>query len=351
MKALTDPRDEDHSGKIGRSATIYEVARSAGVSIATVSRVLRGTVPVAPETRTRVLAAVSRLRYVPSRLARGLAEQQHAANGVVFPDLSGPYYTEVVLGYESETAELGRSVLILSTHGRTSAPELVLDLASRVDGLVIFGRTVDDDVVHWVVETGLPVLLLARPAVAEADTLKTENTRSARRLTGHLLDHGYRRLLFLGNPAVSADVAERWEGVSAVLDERGVAVPDPVPCGFSEDDGYAVGRAVLSSPDRPEALICANDEIALGALLAGEDLGVRVPDDIALTGWDDVMAARYARPALTTVRQPMRELGERAARALHQRITGTRSTPLHEVLPTQLVIRASCGPHREEETR
>jgi DNA-binding LacI/PurR family transcriptional regulator len=144
MKALT--KSPATPRRRSAEPTIYEVAGRARVSIATVSRVLRGTARVAEPTRARVLEAIEQLQYTPSRLGRSLAERRHAANGIVFPDLSGPYFAEVVLGYEEVATELGRSVLILSTHGRRAARDLVIDLAGRVDGLVVLGDTVDDAV-------------------------------------------------------------------------------------------------------------------------------------------------------------------------------------------------------------
>ena len=135
-------------------ATIRDVARQAGVSIATVSRVMRDSKDVRPDTRDRVMAAAAELHYTPSQLGRQLAERRHAANGIVFPDLSGPYYAEVVLGYEAVAAELRRSVLILSTHGRDDAEAAVRDMAGRCDGLVVLGRTVSDDVVEALAARG-----------------------------------------------------------------------------------------------------------------------------------------------------------------------------------------------------
>lgn len=346
--AVTRPGREA-TARVGRDATIYQVAARAGVSIATVSRVLRGTAPVADATRSRVLSAVDELRFTPSRSARSLAEGQHAANGIVFPDLSGPYFAEVVLGYEEVAAELGRSVLVLSTHGRQAARQMVMDLASRVDGLVILGRTVGDDVLADLAGRGLPLVLMARDPVASADTVSSENTASARALTAHLVhDHGYRSFAYLGNTTTSRDTSQRWGAFRSVLREAKVPVPRaPTPCSFDEEDGRVAADRLLRRK-RPRALVCANDEIALGAVMAAEELGLAVPDDVAVTGWDDVMAARHSRPGLTTVRQPMRELGAWAARRLHERLAGDASEPRHEVLPTQLVQRASCGHHQKE---
>jgi LacI family transcriptional regulator len=345
MKALS-------RSSAAREVTIYEVADQAGVSIATVSRVLRGTARVAPDTRQRVESAVADLQFTPSRPARSLAEGQHAAAGIVFPDLSGPYYAEVVLGYEEVAAEHGRSVLILSTHGREAAAEMVVDLASRVDGMVVLGRTVGDGVLADLAAKGLPLVVLARDAVPGADSASTENEHSAEALARHLVaGHGYRSVAFLGDPVSSNDTSGRWAGVRRVLDEARLSSGDDVvvPCGFDESSGRTAAYRLLSGRP-PRALVCANDEVALGAILAAEELGLRVPEELAVTGWDDVMAARHARPALTTVRQPMRELGAWAAHRLHDRLTGAaRNHTTHEVLPTQLVRRASCGHHPEED--
>ncbi|MEU8246773.1 LacI family DNA-binding transcriptional regulator [Nonomuraea sp. NPDC048916] len=328
--------------------TIYEVARRAGVSIATVSRALRGTGPVAAKTRERVLKAVEELNFTPSRLGVSLAEGRHAANGIVFPDLAGPYYTQVLLGYEEVASELGRSVVILSTKGRTrDVHALVKDLAGRVDGMLVFGHTVPGALVAELVGVGMPLVFVSREPLAGADTLRSENTASARALATHLLGHGYRRYAFLGAPLTTGDdVDERWQGVRSVLGGAIEAVPISH---YTVEHGYEAALPLLRSRNRPEAVICSDDEVALGALLAAEELGLAVPGDVAVTGWDDIMAARHARPALTTIRQPMRELGARAARALDELITGARTTPQHLVLTTELVFRASCGHHPQEE--
>jgi LacI family transcriptional regulator len=339
MKALTS------------GVTIYAVAARAGVSIATVSRALRDPGLVADATRARVEAAVAELNFTPSRLGRSLAEGRHAANGIVFPDLVGPYYAEVLLGYEEAAADLGRSVLILGTRGRPDPTAQVLDLAGRVDGLVVMGQTVADDVVASIAAGGPPVLLLARPPVAgvAADTVTAENEAAAADLARHLLGHGYRRFAFLGDPAGSPDVAGRYAGVARALADAGVRPPAPVRCAFDVAAGHRAAVALLRRRARPQAVICANDEVALGVQEAAADHGLTVPTDLALVGWDDIMTARFV--GLTTVRQPMRELGATAARWLHERVTervsgaGERPPARTTLLPTQLVVRRSCGPH------
>jgi LacI family transcriptional regulator len=331
-------------------STIHDVARRAGVSIATVSRVQRGSAPVTDGTRRRVETAIAELRYRPSRLARGLAERRHGTVGIVFPDLSGPYFSAVIDGFESASDNDDRGVLILSTHGREAAADRVRDLAAAVDGLAIFGRTVPDETIAELRSSGLPVVLLARPAVASADAVRAENRTAAEAITAHLLDvHGHRRIAFLGDPDSSPDGAERWEGFVAAHRQRDVAEPaGPVRSSYREQEGYVAARAALDQPAaRPTALLCANDEIALGAYAAAQEAGLRIGADVAVTGWDDIGLARHLSPPLTTVRQPMRELGALAARTLKERIAelsaGSGVAPLRRVLATRLVVRESCG--------
>lgn len=323
--------------------TIRDVARQAGVSIATVSRVMRESEGVRDATRVRVLTAAAELEYTPSQLGRQLAERRHAANGIVFPDLSGPYYAEVVLGYEAVAAELRRSVLILSTHGRSDAETAVREMAGRCDGLVILGRTVSDAAVLHLAARRTKLVLVARPPIGSVDSVNAENHASARALTEHLLSEGVRNLRFVGDPDASPDVAERWAGVQAEFLRSGSdRTPELVTVDeLDEESGAAVATAALEADDLPDAFVCANDEVALGLLGRLKAAGVDIPGTVMVTGWDDVMAARYA--GLTTVRQPMRELGATAARLLDELIVEERTEPRHELLPTELVIRSSSS--------
>ncbi|MBA2955937.1 LacI family DNA-binding transcriptional regulator [Nocardioides sp. MAH-18] len=318
-------------------ATIRDVAREAGVSIATVSRVLRDSTAVRPTTRDRVLAAADELEFVPSALGRQLAERRHAANGIVFPDLSGPYYAEVVLGYESVAAELGRSVLILSTRDRPDAESAVQAMAERCDGLVVLGRTVPDAAVERLVVRGAHVVMVARPPVGGADSVNARNRQGARALTEHLLDLDVRRLVFVGDPSTSPDVAERLRGIQEALPADADLQLHHVDSLDEECGAHVVGDYLTRA--LPDAFVCANDELALGMLGRLSAAGVDLPGRVKVAGWDDVMAARYA--GLTTVRQPMRELGATAARLLDELISGSRSHPTHELLPTQLVVRST----------
>ena len=295
---------------------------------------------VSPETQDKVARAAAELEYVPSHLGRQLAERRHAANGIVFPDLSGPYFAEVVLGYEATAAELGRSVLILSTHGREGAPAMVRDLAGRSDGLVVLGRTVSDEVLHSLSRQGTPLVLLARTPLEDIDSLNAENRATASALADHLVGAGAAHAHLRRRPGVLARTSPSGSRASRRVPRptasRSTSSPPP---SSTRPRAAGSGPSVVKSGTLPDAFACANDELALGLMTSLRAGGVSIPDDVLVSGWDDVMAARYA--GLTTVRQPMRELGATAARMLDELIRGQRDTPRHEVLATDLIIRTS----------
>ena len=211
-------------------------------------------------------------------------------------------------------------------------------LASRVDGICLFGGLA----VHPVRGTR-PVVVVAGGLRSDVETITAENTSSAERLTEHLLAHGRTRLLFVGDITGAPDVAERFTGFTRAHEARGLRAAEPVRAEFRERDGIRVAESLLNGELTADALVCCNDEVALAAMARLADAGVAVPADVAVVGWDDVMTARYVRPGLTTVRQPVHQLGSLAVDRLQELIDGAppRTTP--HVLPTQLVLRGSCG--------
>lgn len=352
------------SGPTGRPATIYDVAARAKLSIATVSRVLQGTGPVSEKAKARVDQAARELNYVPLRAARSLAVQRHEAHGLVLPDLAGPFYGDLLMGYERWAGEHGQSVIITVTHGNPDPNRTVRDLAGRVDGIVVHGNALDLPTIQGLRKAGVPLVLIAHPPVTGCDSVRSESAASAEQLTTRLLDHGRTGLLFIGDPDSGYDVGERYAGFARAHEARGLRVPKPERVPLTEKAGREVAENVLlatkprlaraargagggnkavSGEAALDGLVCANDELALAALATLLAAGVAVPREIVVTGWDDVMAARYVSPGLTTVRQPMTELGRLAAQRLHERVTGERTRARNDVLATQLVLRDSCG--------
>ena len=306
------------------AATIRDVARRAGVSIATVSRAMRDpSIVSAGDPRPGRTRPPADLDYTPSQLGRQLAERRHAANGIVFPDLSGPYYAEVVLGYEAVASELGRAVLILATHGRPAAAEMVTRLAGAATASSCSAPRSSDAVLLGLADRGVPLVAAARPPVAGVDSVSAENDGHRPRPGDPPRRRGARTVLFLGDPDLSSDVPERLAGLEAGADAAGLDVRVlPVESMDEEAGARAADGLASGAGDLPDAIACANDELALGLMTALRARGVVAPRDLLVTGWDDIMAARYAE--LTTVRQPLHDLGATAARFLDDLIAGRR---------------------------
>jgi LacI family transcriptional regulator len=320
------------------AVTIYAVAEHARVSIATVSRVLQGSTLVAESTRQRVLDAVRELDYLPSGAARSLAERRHHTLGLVLPELGGPYYAELLAGFETRAAELRQGVMLVIASDEGQGGDAIHSLATRVDGIAFLGTDVER-----VTRSAKKVVLIAGDARPGVEAISTENVDGARRITEHLFAHGHTRLLFVGDPSAAHDVRERYEGFVLAHLDRGLPAREPVLAPFRESDGQIVAERIIDGDLEADALVCGNDELALAIMARLMRAGVDVPVDIALVGWDDVMTARYVRPGLTTVRQPVRTVGALAADRLFHLVSGTASGTAQHVLPTEVVIRGSCG--------
>lgn len=338
--------------------TVYEVAARAGVSTATVSRVLSGRNPVLSPTREKVLAAIAELGYVPSGAAKDLAARRTGVLGLCFPDLVGDqdiqgdatyWYDEVIRGMERAARRSGYAVMIAASH-ESDDVDLVLGVAGRCDGLVVLARTVPVRMLEHIA-TRIPVVLLAahdqHGEVAHVlDHLSVANEAGAHEVTAHLADvHGYGNIAFLAGPPDSPDSASRFDGFRRALAERGMPVP-PRPHfhgDFTTIGGRQLAEQLLASGTVPRALVCANDQTALGVMKALERAGLRVPDDVAITGFDGIQLGEHLRPSLTTVIQPMSDLGATAVKLLEERMAD-QSVPARTVeLPVRLEPRASCG--------
>jgi len=307
-------------------------------------------------TRDRVLTSAAELGWVPSGPARGLASRRAGIVGLLFPDLglsgdaeeeSPLYVDQVIRGAERAATAVGDAVLIAATQS-ASGRELAFSVAGKVDGLVVMARSLSDEDIA-AISRSVPIVMLARPFVSSGhDFVGTENRGGCREVTAHLIAvHACTDLAFLAGPASSPDSDERFAGFREALLQAGLAAPDaPAATGeFTEAGGRQAVQRMLEEGRRPQAIVCGNDEMAIGTLIALRAARLRVPGDVAVTGFDDIAAARHGRPALTTVRQPMRELGEQSVRMLLSRISDPAEPRNSLVLPTKLVVRRSCGCH------
>ena len=334
------------------SASIKEVALKAGVSIATVSRVINEMGPVAAETRQRILAAIDQLRYVPHGAARSLITNQTDTIGVLLPDLYGEFFSEVIRGIDLAARRSGFHVLISGFHSDRAEIEAVLRaLRGRVDGLIVLSPDVDAQGLRRNLPDTLPVVLLntrinGRVDGTAFDAINVDNHGGAFAMVRHLVGLGHRRIALLCGPAENADARERLRGYRAALLAAGIK-PSPeleIPGDFSEESGHRAGQRLLAVEPRPEAVFAANDSMAIGCLFALREAGVAVPGDVALAGFDDIPIARYVTPPLSSVHVPIAELGERAMeRLLHAVERKNAHERRQETVPTTLVVRGSCG--------
>jgi LacI family transcriptional regulator len=340
---------------VSEKSTIYEVARRSGVSTATVSRVMRNGSGFSEQTRKDVLSAATELGWVPNNSARSLAVRRTGIVGLLFPDLgvdedtdseSPLYVDQVIRGAERAATLAGDAVLIAATHS-AAGTDLAWSVAGKVDGLVVLAGSLGGKELAEIARSVPVVVLAAKSTRPRLDVVGADNRGGMRELTRHLVSHhAYRDLAFVAGPARSSDSNERFAGYREALEEAGLPTPKTPDAhgGFTEAGG---ARAMQHLLDRrsvaPRAVVLGNDEMAIGALSVLRAAGLRVPADVAVTGFDDITSARHVRPALSTVRQPMRESGETAVHLLLDRLRDPERPRSTRVLPTEVVLRTSCG--------
>ncbi|QNH23387.1 LacI family transcriptional regulator [Xanthomonas sp. GW] len=341
-----------HAPEQRASITIKDVARLANVSVATVSRTMNGHQHVAEPVRARVLEAARTLHYVPHHAARSLSSRRTHTIGVVLPDLHGEFFSELIRGIDTVARERGLHLLVSSYHGEPEEQRLaVRRMPGRVDGLLIMSpylSTDADEAADMLPGTLPAVLMNCAERIADAQVLNVDNYGGARAMTRHLLDSGHRRIAFIAGPDDNFDARERLRGYRDELHERSPqTLPRVLPGDFDEASGYRAGQALLQG-ERPDVVFAANDMMALGCLFAFTHAGLRVPDDIALAGFDDVPMARYVHPALTTMRVDIAGFGARAMQMLiaalePQSAAAAAEAPLATDIAPQLIVRASSA--------
>lgn len=330
------------------SATIKEVAREAGVSVATVSRVFNEKGPVREETRQRIFEVAQRLGYAPNTLARSLITRKTGTLGVLLPDLYGEFFSEVIRGADLAARREGYHILVSSSHSDRSEVEAVLRaLRGRIDGLIVMSPEADARTLAANLPGSLPIVLLnCRVEGTAFDSINIDNYGGALAMVRHLAGLGHRRISHVRGAPGNNDAMERLLGYRDAMQSLAEQGTDEleVEGDFSEESGYRAGQAILRLQLRPTAVFAANDAMAVGLLSALREAGVRVPDDMAVTGFDDIPVARFLTPSLTTVRLAIADLGALAVQRLLLAMTrGEDRERQHEVLPTTLVVRGSCG--------
>jgi LacI family transcriptional regulator len=332
------------------NVTISDVARLAGVSSMTVSRVINDSAGVKPDKRRRVEEAIAELGYVPSRLARGLTRQRTGTLAVIVPDVANPFYTLIVRGAEDVARRAGYRVIFCDTHADIVAEQEVIEemIAHRVEGILI--APVSDrsrDHLRRLAKFGVPFVLVDRtvPGI-DSDAVLGDSEAGARQLVDHLIAHGHRRIGMIVESSDVSTARDRRKGYEAALAAASIPVDPALVANAAVDPSGGLDgmQQLLALDDRPTAVFTVNNLVALGAIEAVRAAGLEVPDDIALVCFDDIEYASRLYPFLTVMEQPAETFGTLSTQLLIERIEGRgpERTRL-VVLPAEFVIRKSCG--------
>ena len=333
------------------NATIKHVAREAGVSVATVSRVMNQSALVAEGTRLTVLEVATRLGYVPHSGARSLITNRTSTIGVLLPDLYGEFFSEVIRGIDQASRKHGYHVLVSSSHADQREIEAVLrSMRGRVDGLILMVPDIQVKPAMALLPEHFPVVLVNCSDTTDLhDAVSVANHDGAYAMVQHLMAQGHRRIAIITGAARNFDAAERLRGYRAALKDAGVALNPALEVAgdFSEGSGFRAAQGLAARAERPTAIFASNDAMAIGALAALRGSGLTVPDDIAVAGFDDIPMSAYVEPPLSSVHVDISALGERATVRLLEALQRSNGhPPRREILPTTLVVRRSCGASR-----
>ena len=326
-------------------ATIYDIAKHVGVSAGTVSRALSRPDKVLPATRTRIEQAAAALGYVPNTVARTLKTQRSGKILVTVPDIANPFFAQILQGAEDAAQAVGYAVLLGDTQDQPDREERYAQMLRRneADGMIVLGHRLPPTAREIVQQRGA-----AAPVVngCEFDpalglpSVHIDNAAAARAVMEHLYALGHERIAVVGGPPDNPLHQQRLEGVRGRLRQLSI-----VPGDFSVESGHAAAMALLDGTSAPTAIFCFSDQMALGTLAACRELGIRVPEDLSIVGFDDLASSRYLTPPLTTIRQPMREIGARAVNLLLAIIEQV-DVPLQQTLDFSLMVRGSTAAPR-----
>lgn len=330
-------------------ATIYEVSKLAGVSLATVSRVINNSGRVTEKTRRKVRAAMEELGYRPNSIAQSLASNRSNSVGIMVPELHGPFFGTLLSGIEAELRAADKHVIITVGHS-DEAKELdgiEFLMTRKCDALILDVDAVADEYLVELSRGSVPVVLINRtiPDMAE-NCINLDNERGGYIAARALLDLGHRSIGYISGPRWKRDANERLAGHKRALAELGVAFDDAL-CfegDFQETGGIQGMKHLLGTGIPFTALACGNDNMAAGAVDVARESGLGIPDDLSIVGFDDVILARFIYPKLSTIEYPIVAMGHMAARWVLKHVYDLDGTPINNVFEPRLISRASVGP-------
>ncbi|HLE51170.1 MAG TPA: LacI family DNA-binding transcriptional regulator [Anaerolineales bacterium] len=326
--------------------TIREVAKRAGVSYATVSHVINDTRFVSQNTRDRVLAAMSELKYRPNALARSLRRGETNTIGLILPDSSNPFFAEIGRSIEDAAFKLSYKVILCNTERDTHREQLYVDVLSKhqVDGIIFVATGDQVDSLDFLLSQEMPVVLVDRDLPKSGvDAVLTDNQQGGYLATRHLIELGHRRIACIMGPSNINTSAERVNGYRRALEEEDMLYDESLLFlgDYHPDSGLVATCTLLNLDSPPTAIFALNDLMAVGALRAAAKSGHRVPEDLAIIGYDDIELARFMNPPLTTIAQPKTEIGFQAVNLLANRIADKNCPARRLTLSPELIVRGS----------
>jgi LacI family transcriptional regulator len=327
------------SGQVTSMATIKDVARLANVSVSTVSRVINNSGYVAKEVYDRVVAAMEQLNYRPNAIARGLVSRKTATIGLIIPDVANPFFSDIARGVEDEAIASGYTVILCNTDWKLEREQMYVNLLQGkwVEGIVLVGsRTPEQDLIRQL--NGLPVILADRKPTHLQSAVWSDNEVGAYIATKHLIDIGCRKIAHISGPDDSPSAAARRAGFRKAVEEEVGVYGTIAPGDFRYDGGYEAAMKLFSTRDIPDGIFAANDMMAIAVVQAANRMGIRIPDDVKLVGYDNILMSEYVYPSITTVEQRGYDMGREASRILIARLDGrTDVEPSKEFEPSLLV--------------
>ncbi|MGI2296259.1 LacI family DNA-binding transcriptional regulator [Paenibacillus sp. GXUN7292] len=335
--------------------TIYNVAQKAGVSIATVSKVLNHTGRISDETRRRVTAIMDEMGYQPSVVASALTGKNTFTIGMLIPDIANPFFAEIARSAEDRAHELGYNLVICSTDNEweKEAEYIALLQQKSVDGIVLATGAWNDKRLKDMLEARMPIALIARdmPTLA-VDTVLVDDFMGGYQAASHLLASGHRRIAVIAEDLKVMSSSERVRGYrlaieeyELIYDEQLIRISD-----FTIDGGKREAGALLDQPHPPTAIFACNDLLAIGAVQAARERGVIIPDQLSVIGFDNTILATIVDPPLTTIAQPIREMGSKVIELLVHQISGEKLNKQRVILLPELVVRRTTGPYVDNDS-
>jgi LacI family transcriptional regulator len=332
-------------------ATLKDIARRAGVALSTASYAMNNNSKIKEETRHKVLKAAQELNYIPSGIARSLKKQKTNTIGLFFNSFGGPFFSSIIQGVEEVVVSNGFDLVAISCYDSTTSTAFRYLREKQLDGAIIMGPHVPDELIRQVANKDFPVVVLDRELKADyVYNVLINNTQGAYDAVSHLAKLGHRKIAYFSGPSIVYNNKKRLEGYQKALADHSIPFsPNWVIQGrFTEEGGYQAMKMLIGSNRLPDAIFSGNDEMAIGAVQAMKEANIRVPEDMAIVGFDDIRLASYIQPPLTTICHPKYEWGVMATHLVFQPEKMNDQNRI--ILPTELVVRDSCGASRRSMT-